>query len=271
MNIKFKSRIGIITSLILIVILFIVLKILSCSRENFQNKKDNSIILITQFFIHPNKKRREEFEYAFQQNINNSQIDKIILLNERIYTPEELGTNSPKIQQINHKKRLTFQDAFQAMKNHGGNNYYMLSNFDIFFDKTLSNLRKIKLDERKYMLALVRNEFKKGQKLEDCKTTGVNWAQDTWIIHSKNLPSLTRDRLQKLDFKMGVGRCDNRLAYLLKEWNLNPQSIPNVIRSYHIHDEEEQKKGWKYQKQVPGQGLFLDPDYSTVKNYQIPG
>ena len=272
MKIKIKSKnlVKPVVSLIFIVVLFIILYVFSCARENFQNKKEDSIILITQFFIHPDKKRREEFEYAFQQNVNNPKIDKILLLNERIYTPEELKTNSPKIQQVNHKKRLTFQDAFQAMKNHGGNNYYMLSNFDIFFDKTLSNLRQIKLDERKYMIALARNEFKKGQRLKDCKTTGVNWAQDTWIIHSKNLPILTTDRLQKLDFRMGVGRCDNRLAYLLKEWDLKPQSIPNVIRSYHIHDEEEQKKGWKYQKQVPGQGLFLDPDYSTVENYKIP-
>lgn len=272
MNLKSKKLIHPIPIIILIVVLFIILLLSSCHRENFTDKlpSQDKIILITQFFIHRDKKRREEFEYAFQQNVNNPKIDKILLLNERIYTPEELGTNSPKIQQVNHKNRLTFQDAFQAMKNHGGNNYYMLANFDIFFDKTLSNLRKIKLDERKYMIALVRNEFKKGQKLKDCKTTGVNWAQDTWIIHSKNLPSLTNDRLKELDFKMGVGRCDNRLAYLLKEWNLKPQSIPHVIRSYHIHDEEEQKKGWKYQKQVPGQGLFLDPDYSTVENYKIP-
>ena len=42
----------------------------------------------------------------------NSKIDKILLLNERIYTPEELGTDSPKIQQVNHQKRLTFQAEY---------------------------------------------------------------------------------------------------------------------------------------------------------------
>ena len=132
--------------------------------------------------------------------MNNPKIDKILLLNERIYTPEELGTNSTKIEQINHQKRLTFQDAFQAMKNHGGNNYYMLPILIYFLIKRYLSLRKIKLDKRKYMIALVRNEFKKGQRLKDCKTTGVNWAQDTWIIHSKNLSTLTPNRLKDLDF-----------------------------------------------------------------------
>ena len=194
--------------IILIICLFIILYFLRNYREKFTiaPSSQDKIILITQFFIHPNKKRREEFEYAFQQNVNNPKIDKILLLNERIYTPEELGTNSTKIEQINHQKRLTFQDAFQAMKNHGGNNYYILANFDIYFLIKLSNLRKIKekLDKRKYMIALVRNEFKKGQRLKDCKTTGVNWAQDTWIIHSKNLSTLTPNRLKDLDFRMGV-------------------------------------------------------------------
>lgn len=264
--------------LLFLIILGIILKCFSNKKlsnlELFQNNSDEKIILITQFFISPNQKRKKEFQYAFKQNVKNSNLNKIILLNEKIYNQNELGIETDKIEQTNHGKRLTFQDAFNHMKKIDAEsktpNYYLLSNLDIFFDETLQNLKKIKLDTRKYMLALVRNEFKPGMKLKDCKTTGVNWAQDTWIIHSNNLKHLTPERLKMLDFRMGVGRCDNRLAFLLKEWGLQPQSIPNVIRSYHIHDEVEQKKGWKYQKQVPGRGLFLDPDYSTVENYKIP-
>lgn len=286
MLLKFKyvsvSRVKIIIVLILILGFSILntskkMILINSNFEYFQNKTPDKIILITQFFKSPNPKRRKEFQYAVEQNINNSYLDKIILPNEKIYSNSESGINLEeidKIEQINHGKRLTFQDSFNLIKKLDAksktSNFYLLSNLDIFFDETLRNLKKIKLDCRKYMLALVRNEFKPGMKLKDCKTTGVNWAQDTWIIHSNNLKHLTPERLKMLDFRMGVGRCDNRLAFLLKEWGLQPQSIPNVIRSYHIHDEVEQKKGWKYQKQVPGRGLFLDPDYSTVENYKIP-
>lgn len=255
--------------MVLIVLLFILLVIVKHKTvlENYSNPNSRNI-LITQFFIHDNPKRYQEFKYCVQQNVKNKYIDEIVMLNERIYTSKEMGVKSDKIKQIDFKKRLTFKDAFQYMKNRNENNYYMLCNLDIFFDDTLLNIPKIKLDQKKYMLALVRNEFKRGMKLSDCKTTGVNWAQDTWIIHNNNLKYLKH--LSIIDFNMGVGRCDNRLAFLLKEWGLRPISIPNVIRTYHNHDEEEQKKGWKRQKQIPGRGLFLDPDYSSVEDFKIP-
>ena len=40
-------------------------------------------------------------------------LDKIILLNERVYSAEELGTNSDKIEQVVISERLTYKKVFE--------------------------------------------------------------------------------------------------------------------------------------------------------------
>ena len=51
------------------------------------------INIFYQFFIHPNKERYNEILFCLLQNVNNPSVDKIYLLNERIYTINELISN----------------------------------------------------------------------------------------------------------------------------------------------------------------------------------
>ena len=64
------------------------------------NLKENNekITIIQQFFIPPNKERYKELKQTLQLNLKNPNIDKIYLLNEKIYSNNELGlTNENKI------------------------------------------------------------------------------------------------------------------------------------------------------------------------------
>ena len=83
-----------------------------------ENKKSDNIYLIYQFFIHPNTKRNKEIQLALQINIKNTLIDKIYLLNEKIYTCDELGISQndmKKIEQININKRILYKMFWEIL------------------------------------------------------------------------------------------------------------------------------------------------------------
>ena len=66
-----------------------------------KNKCQDNIYLFSQFFVHKDEKRNEEIKFCLKKNVENKFIYKIILLNEKIYSEEELGVSSEKILQIN--------------------------------------------------------------------------------------------------------------------------------------------------------------------------
>ena len=62
--------------------------------ENIRLPKNNEeIYLFQQFFIHPEEEHREEIRDCLRRNIGLGIFKKIYLLNERIYTKEELGVD----------------------------------------------------------------------------------------------------------------------------------------------------------------------------------
>ena len=145
------------------------------------------IILITQFHIPEEKKRREEIQFVLKKNVDEAYIDKIYLLNERIYTDEEMGVTSDKIIQTDIGARLTYKKVFEFVSELKTKAYIVLSNNDIFFDGSLINLRRSQLSEKKQLQALLRWEYKNKKQIN---INLVVWSQDTWIIHSNFFPIL---------------------------------------------------------------------------------
>ena len=109
-------------------------------NDNSSECNDN-IYIFTQFYIPKEAKRIKEVNDTLKNNINNIFVKKVILLNERIYTPTELDlSDTSKIEQIVVKDRLTYSLFFQYAKPFKG--YLLLANSDIYFDKTLENIYK---------------------------------------------------------------------------------------------------------------------------------
>jgi len=61
----------------------------------------DKINVFLQFYIDKNEEHYNEVKFALKKNVENPYIDQIIMLNERIYTPDELGIQSNKIHQVN--------------------------------------------------------------------------------------------------------------------------------------------------------------------------
>ena len=203
-------------------------------KNNNINMIDNKINLFLQFFINNNKERQLEIVYVLKKNIDNPYIDKIYLLNEKIYTNDELGLSSDKIVQININKRLKFSDVFIFINNNNIKGYNILLNSDIFLDNSINNLLYSDLHSSRKMCSLLRYDLNSEDinKSELC-THYLTFSQDTWIIHSNN--KLTQSEINNLDFEFGKPGCDNALIYLFNQFNYEIINDPTSIKTYHYH------------------------------------
>jgi len=202
------------------------------------NEKNN-IYLITQFYLSNNNSRTNEIKETLKRNIKLGIFSTIYLINERNYTKEELGLNDDDLKTIKQiifdkGSRMTYMHCFGLVKALKLNGYIIIANSDIFFDNTLLNLEKTSLSKTKSVYALLRFEFKNEKNLNDCKIFGPrNDSQDTWIFHSKFLPS--DNQIIRTNFLLGKAGCDNAIAYLFNDFGFIVFNEPYVIRTYHYH------------------------------------
>ena len=220
------------------------------------NTVDTDIHLITQFFIHRDPTRYSEIKECLRRNVQNPNITFIHLLNERIYSVDELGVDSPKIIQTNIEVRLKYQHVFKYIRENAIKGYHILANSDIFFDNTITNLLLSDIHLSKKMFALLRYEYRQepelgqthdlsqeptlGQThdLSQCKLFGPRFdSQDTWIFHS-NFPILQSwEKIFK--FQFGQPGCDNKLLYLMKLLAYEIYNDPLFIKTYHNHSSQD--------------------------------
>jgi hypothetical protein len=218
-------------------------------NENFT---EDNIYLITQIFIHRQEKRRKEIKYCLSQNCKI--FEKIILLNERIYSQEELGVDDEgwkKIVQINIEKRLSYKKFLDYISESGLKGYFILSNTDIFFDKTVFNLRKSFMSVEKSIFAISRFQYK-----SDGSTTEEHLlpdCQDTWIIHSNYFAYDT----EKYDYNLGVPGCDNRISMMFYSDDYKIYNCPYFIKTYHYHEDEE--RDYTHKDIIPGPYYYPHP------------
>ena len=216
----------------------------------------DTITICYQFYIDQSAERQKEIVECLARNVSNPLIDKIYLLNEKIYTDEELGIKSDKIIQKNIHKRLTYKDLFDSVDKYNIEGYVVLCNSDIFFDNTLENLFFTDLSLGKIMLSQLRFEYTDGdsqhklwgwderlKRAEDGSITTTkgndywmrtfNTSADAWIFHSKfNVPTEFRDHF---DFMLGFPHCENRFHYLMYVLRYILIRDPYYVRIFHHH------------------------------------
>jgi len=214
---------------------------------NSKNHNEDNIYLITQYFIPLNENRRNEIRTCLKKNIELNIFKKIFLINEKKYTKDEMGLTDNEmsiIQQIIFDKgeRMKFMHCLGVIKKLNINSYFVIANSDIFFDDSLNNVRKTSLSQEKSLYALLRFEFNE-RKLRDCKIFGPRSdSQDTWILHSKFLPS--DDKIIRCNFYLGAPGCDNSIAFLFDKFGYKIYNEPYIIKTYHYHNEKFRNKGY---------------------------
>ena len=199
------------------------------------NTTTSEIHIFTQFFIHKKDQRNEEIRHCLLQNQNNQYVYKIHLLNERLYTLQELGLTVPhKIHQENIGKRLSFQSVFQYIRENNIKGYCVMLNSDIFLDNSIKYILTSALHEKKQAMALLRYEYNNKKPVDQSPIFGPRFdSQDTWIFHSNFLVSESQEKVFAFDF--GRPGCDNKVVYLLNVLGYTVFNDPRIIRTYHYH------------------------------------
>lgn len=191
-------------------------------------------VLFAQYYIDSNPTRAKEIEYCLHRNVRI--FDEIVLLNERTYSPEEMGfttsTIPANIKQHIIGSRLKYEDAFDyAKKKLGYSAYIVIGNSDIFFDETLNNVRRSDMSVRKICMAQLRFEFSPTG--GEPKLFGPRYdSQDAWVFHTNNLPTFP------IKVGLGVPGCDNKIAYLLYCNGFDVINHPDAVRTFHYHSSQ---------------------------------
>jgi hypothetical protein len=223
-----------------------------------KNSKKETINLIYQFFIPANKGRAQEIIFCLKKNFENLNIDKIYLLNEKIYTDKELGLNDykkdlvkEKIKQINIKKRLQYNDICNFVEEQELKGYIIVINCDIFLDNSIQNLLKSDMGNHRSLCSLIRYEYRAYIKeLEDCPLFGERGdSQDTWIFHSKY--NIQKKYRKAFKIYFGQPGCDNKWMYLHKILGYKIYNDPKTIKTYHFHSEASRNYSIKDQLPIP--------------------
>jgi len=219
------------------------------------------INLITQFYIDADNNRQNEIKQTLFLNVHNNSIDKIYLFNEREYSNEELGISSNKIIQIIIENRLTFENIFNLVELHNINGFIVIANSDIFFDKSINNIKQCDF-KNKNVLSLCRYEYDGKTSLKNCKLfdNGRPDSQDTWIIHSDI--NIEKQYRNIFNFNMGKMGCDNKLIYLFNILGYQCYNEPQFIKTYHNH--KSNIRNYKQNEKVPSPYCAL---YPVLKEY----
>lgn len=180
--------------------------------------------------------RDNENEECLKRNINNPLIDKIYLLcdDDKEFPAED------KIIGVRIDHRPTYNDFFNLV-NSTDPDISIISNSDIYFDETLSEVDKL---GKGICYALSRwddidGELRRFDRID---------SQDVWMFKGKINPVAG-------DFPLGVLGCDNRIAYELKVAGYRVRNTSLSIRSCHIH------AGNNGDNSIHDQSVKIEPPY----------
>ena len=262
------------------------MKILNFSKSAhlLDDPTTDPINIFCQYYIDSNADRAKEITQCLRLNNENPYISNIYLLNERIYTPEELNITEPnKIIQVNMSKRISYQDVFKYITDNNIIGYHVILNSDILLDGTIHKIRYSDMHLNKKMHAILRYELDTTN-IKKSKIFGPRFdSQDTWILHSNFnvLPSQ-----QKIfNFQFGKPGCDNKLVYLMNILGYEIINDPLLIKTYHYHTSQVRsytkndaiKQPWgfvvpyniHYSKLIPSLGVDLSIEYIETKLLEI--
>lgn len=209
------------------------------------DERPNTVWMITQFFHHPSKERRQEINECLIRNCACPHIDQIVLLNETDFSNDwtkvhKKGPNkgkfiiegAEKIKQIIIGSRLTYADFLKYVKENIPTNVYaILCNADIYLGNSLLDLWKINMKDK--MLALLRWDV---DETDNVKIFGPRAdSQDTWIVLSDSIKQRTwKD--ETFRFMIGQAGCDNAFAGHMLRQGFMLTNPALTFQTYHLHN-----------------------------------
>jgi len=149
----------------------------------------------------------------------------------------------PKIRLIDHGQRVSYRDLFDYASCALAGKRIVVANADIYFDATLALLDGVDLDGK--LLCLSRWDVHDDGSAHLFAHT---YSQDAWIFQAPI-------RSFRSDFRMGLPRCDNRIAWEAQRAGLAVSNPSCSIRAHHLH--ASGVRNYVQQQEIRGDGLGI--------------
>jgi hypothetical protein len=179
--------------------------------------------LIQQHYV---SKRSKELKVCLEENLKNSCIDKVVLLNE--------GTmklpSHPKLSQIVLGHRLAYSDIVRYIQDSVPSGVIVaFANADIYLTETFRELWSVSMKD--VFMGLLRYEAN-GELFGPRPDS-----QDTWIVHSDSVKSRVWD-MASLDFQFGRAGCDNAIGVEFLRQKFVVANPCLSLKTMHVHQSE---------------------------------
>jgi hypothetical protein len=225
------------------------------------------MILITTYYESSNSERNNEIKLCLFKNVHNKFIEKIYLLNDKIYDLSFTKDIKRKIVQHVIKNstsnyKLKYDDAVQFINDNLWGKICILSNSDIYFDHSLSKINYTNIEHKCFAL-LRYDQTPTGVKIIFTRN-GMprDDSQDCWIFKSPiNLP------IDKLDFSLGTLGCDSIFATILHDAGLKVVNPSFDIITTHVHN--TQFRTYNLDNRIHGKYALLKPCFLNEEAPQV--
>lgn len=221
---------------------------LTFNPPKYLDEYRDNIYIFQQFYIPKENNRKKEINECLKKNIKLKLVTKVVLLNEREYSRDEMDLREvefKKVEQIIIVKRLRYNIFFEIARKYSG--YCLLTNSDIYFDETIINIFRSPLYYERSCFAQLRIEHNK--KLFGPRSD----SQDAWLFHSKHLILNT----EHSNFELGMPGCDNKITFILAMNNFYLYNEPFRIKINHLHTSNI--RGYSNKDVIPGPYLMIQP------------
>jgi hypothetical protein len=211
---------------------------------------EQAITVFTPYYAAGTPERQAELDLCLERNLACAAVSHLILLVDDGHTPP---VRHPKLQVLKVEGRPSYAEWVRLTQKLAKRGISVLANSDIYFDQSVSDLRKCITGPEKF-LALSRYE-KIGKDLQP--HAKPKWSQDVWGFHTDAVfpPSL----LKALEIPLGVPRCDNKVAYLFGVHGWQVYNPLRFVRSIHVHETQQRNYDKKADLTVVGSVAYIHP------------
>jgi hypothetical protein len=214
------------------------------------------MILITTYYVSNNEYRNNEINKCLCKNYENKYIEKIYLLNNKIYDLKFLTDINNKIEQVIISNEddyiLKYDDAINFINTKLKNKICILSNSDIYFNETLSKINMKVINGNFFALLRYDEDTNGNKKIFTRFNEPRDDSQDSWIFKSPLNIDLT-----KLNFSFRTLGCDSILAKYVYDTGIKITNPSFDIVITHVHNTEY--RTYDIDNRIHGEYCLLKP------------
>uniref|UniRef100_A0A6C0D8I3 Exostosin GT47 domain-containing protein n=1 Tax=viral metagenome TaxID=1070528 RepID=A0A6C0D8I3_9ZZZZ len=194
--------------------------------------KPQTLYYITQYYVPEQSKRRNEINTCLHNNVENTYIDHIILLNEKDFSAKLPKSCKLKQEIINH--RLHYDDVVRYINdNIPEDSIVVFANADIYLDESIRSIWSTNVEDKFFALLRYDDDENGNSEIFGPRAD----SQDTWILSSNSVKNRNW-KYEDFHFSFGISGCDNAITTEMLRMKFLVVNPALTIKTHHLHISE---------------------------------